>query len=127
MGMPAIMSRKPMRTKNRDQRREEALRPHPRLGYDHDALAVYLISCEAYEIAEPEFRRAIWLNPFEPLFQQHLAMCLRAQGRLDEALECAVEALKQHPSSQEIERTVKLLGRDDVGAAPTQEQKGSQG
>lgn len=120
------MPRKAARAKDRDRRREEALRPHPRLGYDHDALAVHLLSCEAYEIAEPEFRRAIWLNPFEPLFKQHLAMCLRAQGRPDEALECAVEALKRHPGSQEIERTVELLRRD-VAEAPAQEQKGTQG
>jgi len=122
----AVVSGQPARTTHRDQRREEALRPHPRLGYDHDALAVYLLSCEAYEIAEPEFRRAIWLNPFEPLFKQHLAMCLRAQGRLDEALQCAVEALKQHAGSQEIERTVELLRRD-LAEAQAQEQKGSQG
>ena len=120
------MSRKSARTNDRDQRREEVLRPHPRLGYDHDRLGAHLVSCEAYEIAEGEFRRAIRLNPFEPLFKQHLAMCLRAQGRLDEALQCAVEALKQHAGSQEIERTVELLRRD-LAEAQAQEQKGSQG
>jgi len=104
--------------------REEALRPHPRLGYDRDRLGVYLVSCEAYEIAEGEFRRAIWLNPFEPLFKQHLAMCLRAQGRYDEALKCAIEALKEHPGSQEIRRTVELL-ECEIAEALSKRKEGS--
>jgi len=120
------MRKKPSKAGDRDRRREEALRPHPRLGYDHDRLGVHLVSCEAYEIAEGEFRRAVWLNPFEPLFKQHLAMCLRAQGRRDEALSCAEEALKQHPKNRVIEHTVKLL-RGDVPARAGHEQKGSQG
>lgn len=113
------MRRKSTKAIDHDRRREDALRPHPRLGYDHDGLGVYLLSCEAYEIAEGEFRRAIWLNPFEPLFKQHLAMCLYAQGRRCEALDCATASLSQHPDSQELKRTVRLLRRGDRRASAT--------
>ena len=65
--------------------REDALRPCATLGYDRDSLAMHLISCGALEIAEQQLRRAIWLNPFEPAFRRHLALCLRRQGRHAEA------------------------------------------
>ncbi|MFZ0034701.1 MAG: hypothetical protein WAK60_06920 [Sedimentisphaerales bacterium] len=68
-----------------NERREEILRPNRYLGYDRDALGMHLLSREAYEIAETQFRRAVWLNPFEPAFKEHLAHCLNKLGRYDEA------------------------------------------
>jgi len=53
--------------------REEALRPCRCLGYDHEALALYLLERGAYSLAASELKRAIWLNPFEPRFKQNLA------------------------------------------------------
>jgi len=69
----------------RDRLREEALRPFPALGYDHEQLALYLIDKEAFELAESELRRAVWLNPFEPRFAAHLAWCLCRRKRYAEA------------------------------------------
>ena len=80
-----VRRKKDQRDKN--ERREDALRPNRYLGYDHDALGVHLLSREAYEIAVCCFRRAIWLNPFEPAFKEHLAWCLYKLGRYTEALQ----------------------------------------
>lgn len=83
----------------REERREDALRPDPRLGYDRDALGMHLLSREAWTVAEPQFRRAVWLNPFEPEFKQHLAWCLYRQGRYAEALGWARESLAQRDTA----------------------------
>lgn len=72
--------------RDQNERREDALRPSRYLGYDRDALGLYLLSREAYEIAETQFRRAIWLNPFEPAFKKHLALCLYKLERNAEVL-----------------------------------------
>jgi tetratricopeptide (TPR) repeat protein len=73
--------------RDQNERREDALRPNPYLGYDRDALGMHLFSREAYEIALTQFRRAVWLNPFEPEFKKHLAHCLYKLGRYSEALQ----------------------------------------
>lgn len=71
--------------KDRNERREDLLRPSRYLGYDRDRLGMYLLSRGAYEIAESQFRRAVWLNPFEYRFVCHLAWCLYKQQRYQEA------------------------------------------
>jgi tetratricopeptide (TPR) repeat protein len=71
--------------RDKNERREDALRPNPHLGYDRDALGLYLLSRGAYKIAEGQFRRALWLNPFEYRFVCHLAWCLYKQQRYQEA------------------------------------------
>jgi Flp pilus assembly protein TadD len=68
-----------------NERRENILRPSPYLGYDRDTLGLHLFSRGAYEIALTQFRRAIWLNPYEPVFKEHLARCLHKLGRYTEA------------------------------------------
>lgn len=75
-------------TKDKNDRREEALRPNPYLGYDRDKLGLHLLSRGAYKIAEAQFRRASWLNPFEYRFICHLAWSLFRQERYREAKEC---------------------------------------
>lgn len=70
-----------------DQAREELLRPCPYLGYGHDRIGVHCLAKEAFGIAERSFRRAIWLNPYEPRYVVHLAHALFRQKRYDEALE----------------------------------------
>ena len=80
------MTKKRTTTAERNEQREEALCPCPFLGYDRDALGMHLYSRGAYEIAETQFRRAIWLNPDEPIFKAHLAQCLKIQGKQEEAL-----------------------------------------
>jgi len=97
--------------------REDLLRPHPRLGYDRDQLALYLMSRHVFEIAETQFRRAIWLNPYEPAFKAHLAECLHHMSRYPEARELAVKSLEQDPNSTECR---KLLGMIDERLAATQ-------
>ena len=95
--------------KDRNERREEALRPSCYLGYGRDALGVHLVSCQAHELAEPQFRRAIWLNPFEPRFKEHLAVCLYKQGRYPEAKDWILKALEQEedPDARAILRTIE--------------------
>jgi tetratricopeptide (TPR) repeat protein len=70
-----------------DRAREELLRPCPYLGYDHDRIGFHCLAKEAFGIAEKFFRRAIWLNPYEPRFVVHLAHALFRQKRYGEALE----------------------------------------
>jgi Flp pilus assembly protein TadD len=81
--------------RDENERREDALRPNPRLGYDRDVLGLHLMSREAFRIAESQFRRAVWLNPFEPQFKNHLAWCLYKRHRFAEAQEWARSALCQ--------------------------------
>jgi Flp pilus assembly protein TadD len=80
---------------DQNERRENTLRPSPHLGYDRDALGMHLMSREAFRIAESQFRRAVWLNPFEPEFKNHLAWCLYKQDDVGEAREWAQKALDQ--------------------------------
>jgi len=89
------MTRKRPRVLDQNERRENTLRPSPHLGYDRDALGMHLMSREAFRIAESQFRRAVWLNPFEPEFKNHLAWCLYKQNKFAEAREWAQKALDQ--------------------------------
>jgi tetratricopeptide (TPR) repeat protein len=70
-----------------DRTREELLRPCPYLGYDHDRIGVHCLAKESFRVAELCFRRAMWLNPYEPWFVVHLAHTLFRQKRYEEALE----------------------------------------
>jgi tetratricopeptide (TPR) repeat protein len=82
------MGKSKIQAKDKNDRREELLRPSPYLGYDRDKLGLHLLSRGAYKIAETQFRRASWLNPFEYRFLWHLAWCLFRQERYEEAKEC---------------------------------------
>jgi len=92
-----------------EERREEALRPSRFLGYDRDSLGVYLMGCEAYGLAESQFRRAIWLNPFEARFKAHLAWSLFKQGRHADARACVAEIpeAEMDPEMRNIARLVE--------------------
>lgn len=97
------MNTSPRRRKtrlSREERRENALRPDPRLGYDWDSVGLHLVSREAYGPAEVHLRRAVWLNPYEPVFKQHLAWCLFLEAKYAEAKEWAVLAQTQADSSE---------------------------
>jgi len=106
------MSRPKRKRRTREELREELLRPCACLGYDHDALGLHLLECQAYEIAEIEFRRAIYLNPFEPHFQADLARCLCAMQRYAQAREWIGRALQRQPDNESFRR---LLERIEVG------------
>jgi len=98
------MAGKPNPHKDRQELREEALRPSRHLGYGRDTLALYLISRRAYALAEPELRRAVWLNPYEPAFKVHLAWCLYKQQKFQEAREWIDQAIQQNPDNPEGQR-----------------------
>jgi thioredoxin-like negative regulator of GroEL len=85
------MSGKHIDHRDREERREDLLRPNPYAGYDRDDIAMHLVEREAYEIAESLLRRAIWLNPFEARFKVHLAWCFYRQGRDADARACLAE------------------------------------
>jgi Flp pilus assembly protein TadD len=90
--------------KHRQQRdrlivREELLRPSRHLGYDRDQLGVYFLEREAFDLAESQFHRAIWLNPYEPLFKVHWAVSLVRLGRGEDAHRVICEVLQEHPTN----------------------------
>lgn len=81
--------------------REELLRPSRYLGYDRDQLGVHFMSREAIELAESQFRRAAWLNPFEPVFRIHWAMSLISLKRTVQAHRIVFELLADDPNNRE--------------------------
>jgi len=89
---------------DRNERVEDILRPAPYLGYDRDALGRHLMACGAFRIAEAQFRRSVWLNPFEPKFKQHLALCLYEEKLYAEARQWITKALEQEPECAESRR-----------------------
>lgn len=96
---------------------EDRLRPSRFLGYDRDHLGVALLRREMLEVAESQFRRAAWLNPYEAGFKQHLAWCLHRMGRNNEALEAIDEALKLKPDDPDApiarERILESIAKGD--------------
>ena len=80
-----------------DELREERMRPSRFLGYDRDALGMYALQREMFEVAESQFRRAAYLNPFEPRFVQHLAWSLYKQQNYEEAKEHILQAIARKP------------------------------
>jgi tetratricopeptide (TPR) repeat protein len=82
---------------DREERRENALRPSSYLGYNRDTLGLYFNDRGAPQLAKSQFRRAIWLNPYEPDFKVHLAECLFHRKEYLEAAQWAREALAQKP------------------------------
>jgi len=110
------MPRKRVDKRNADERREDALRPCRYLGYARDVLGMHLVSREAYRIAESQFRRAMWLNPFEPQFRIHLAWCLYKQARLAEAMECLKEHVQSTELAEDLQAIVTLIQRGATDA-----------
>ena len=92
---------------------EERLRPNCFLGYDRDKLGVALLRREMFDAAESQFKRAIYLNPFESSFREHLAWCLYREGRKDEALAMIDQALSMKPDNEDarIARAKILLSK----------------
>ena len=117
--------------KDENDRREEALRPCGVLGYDRETLALHLLECGAFQIAEKQMRRAVWLNPFEPRFKIHLAWCLYRQGRYADALACLgkvpPDRIDEHTRQivRLIERggTVIRIDRPGYGPANDEEER----
>jgi tetratricopeptide (TPR) repeat protein len=99
--------------RDKNERREDALRPSHYLGYDRDSLGLYLLSRGAYKIAETQFRRAVWLNPFEPAFKKHLAHCLFKLGRYTEALQW-LSKLPDNEKTDEGSHTLLKLIEDKL-------------
>ena len=104
------MSKIKTNKKDKNERREELLRPSRYLGYDRDELGMYLLSRGAYKIAESQFRRAVWLNPFEYRFVCHLAWCLYKQRCYKEAKNYIDQLnLKGQDIDEEIRTIVHLI------------------
>ena len=97
-GRPALSSAE------RQERKEELLRPSPFLGYSRETLALHLLARGAYALAEEQFRRMVWLNPFEPRFKANLALCLSRCGKVAEAHAVIKAAVRDHPGDQMILR-----------------------
>jgi len=102
-------SRRKLSSIEQAKRREEVLRPHGGLGYDHYVLALHMIQREAFSTAESELLHAVWLNPYEARFMRQLAWCLYRMGKYDEAREWIFKALQQKPDVQETKDIMQLI------------------
>ncbi len=109
-GFPS-MPIKGRKRKDREILREDALRPSPYLGYGYLNLGNYFLQHRAFKLAETQFRRAIWLNPYEPKFLYELAVCLFEQGRLEEAMKVASRVKKTGKFDSLADELLELLGR----------------
>lgn len=85
------------RHRDRHLAREEVLRPCRYLGYDRDQLGLYFLERGADELAESQFRRAAWLNPYEVAFRVHWAAALARLQRKTEARELLLAILLTSP------------------------------
>lgn len=101
---------------------EDRLRPSRYLGYDRDHLGVALLRREMFEAAASQFKRAVYLNPYESAFKQHLAWCLYKMNRLSEALaeiETALQEKPEDPDSHTIrERILRAQKEGGQGDKP---------
>ena len=95
--------------------KEEHMRPSQCLGYDHEAIAVHLIKISAYEIAEAELRRAVYLNPYENRFKVHLAMCLWKLKKTEEAEDLVVKVLEKEPENAKAKEILEILKEEKNG------------
>lgn len=98
--------------------REELLRPCSLLGFDHDRIGVHCLARGAYGIAEKEFRRAIWLNPYRPEFLLHLAHALFRQKRYEESMGVLDELEDRWPvfrQGMELREALLEMGIDGEG------------
>jgi tetratricopeptide (TPR) repeat protein len=98
--------------------REEALRPCPFLGYDRDQLGCYFAGRGALELAESQFRRAVWLNPFEASFRVHWALTLIKLERKPEAHDLLREVLVKNPTDKEAAELWRQNWPDEQLAMP---------
>ncbi len=99
----------PVQSPEQHRRKEDALRPNPFLGYDRNRLAQHLMKRGAFAPAEAELRRAVWLNPYEPVFGANLAWCLYRQGRELEARDILEELLEKYPDCEDAREMAKRL------------------
>lgn len=126
MSRPRTKPTRPRSRRSRSQSelevaREEALRPCSFLGYDHDQLGCYLVQRGALEIAESQFRRAVWLNPFELSFQVHWALTLAKLDRKPEAQDLLREVLARNPEDKEALRLWRQNWPNEQPTAPKPE------
>lgn len=97
---------------DRQELRENILRPSPYLGYDRDDVGVHLLDRGAYAQAEAFFRRAVWLNPYDVNFKIHLAGSLYRQQQYDEALHWVQQAIQQAPDNPSAQSLLQLIQRN---------------
>ena len=112
---------------DREERRENILRPSPYLGYNWDELGLYFNDRGAGRLAESQFRRAVWLNPFEPDFKIHLAECLYHLKQYEEATKWVNEVLAQKPDHQGAQNLKRWIAERAAIEARTVQKDGSAG
>jgi thioredoxin-like negative regulator of GroEL len=96
-------------TTSKKERFENIMRPNRHLGYDYFKVGIHICNKGAYKIAEVLFKRAVWLNPFEPKFKIHLARCLYHLNLLEEAHKWIIEALNQDLEDKDAQIVLKWI------------------
>ena len=100
-----------------NEQNEERMRPSRFLGYNRDVLGMHALQKDMLEVAESQFRRATYLNPYEPRFKQHLAWALYKQGKWLEARRSILEALDQQPNDED-NRHILAKVEEKIGNGP---------
>lgn len=100
---------------------EERLHPSRYLGYDRDRIGLHLLSKEIYDIAESQFRRAVFLNPYESAFSQHLAWALYKLRRFHEAVRWIETSLSQKPDDPDSQYIARRI-REALPGGPDRDQ-----
>ena len=76
-----------------------------------------------YDVAGSQFRRAVYLNPFEPRFKRHLAWCLFKQGKPAEARAWIANALEQNPDERDARFILAKIEESPDASGRTREEK----
>jgi len=103
------MRRKYIIDPNKQELDEEQMHPSKILGYDHDIIGSHLFTKGAFDIAEKEFRRAVYLNPYELRFKMHLASSLYMLKKYQKAEELSLKILEIDPKNSEAHKILESL------------------
>jgi hypothetical protein len=91
------------------EEKENLMRPSKVLGYDRDNIGIACLEREMFEVAISQFKRAIYLNPYEVRFKKHLAWCYYKYEKYTEAMQAVLAALEQKPDDKETAEIKKHI------------------
>jgi Tfp pilus assembly protein PilF len=87
---------------------------------------MHLFERGAFGIAEAEWRRAVWLNPFEAIFKANLAWCLFKQHKVAEAQQWAKEVVEHDPDNEDMNGRLAPILRSSLPAEHAEDNSAAQ-